>query len=126
MSSNVAKKLLMEESNLWGGLESVLLNSELAAALNVPQASGLLITKASSKGAGSILGLQGGYIPANINGSQILIGGDIILKMAGIEIKDNNSLFSIREHIRTSKKGAPISITVLRHGEVGVAEFLKQ
>ena len=125
ISSNVAKKLLMEEPTLWGGINSILISDDLAAALNVPQESGLLIVSVSSKGPGSLIGLQGGYIPANINGNEILIGGDIILEIAGIRITDNNSLFQIREHIKQSKLGQSIPITILRHGKIGKVGLLK-
>lgn len=126
MSSNVAKQLLTEESDVWTGLESIIISGELAAALNVPQQSGLLVTKISSKGKASLLGLQGGYIPANINGSEVLIGGDVILEIGGITVKDNNSLFAIRNYIRSAKKEESISITILRHGKIGQTEFSKQ
>ncbi len=125
MSSNVAKQLLMDESSLWGGLESVLVSNEIAAALNVPQEAGLLVTNVSSKGPASLLGLQGGYIVANINGTELLIGGDIILSIGGIKIINNNSLFQIRSHIAKAKKGESIVITVLRHGKIGEADFSK-
>ena len=126
MSANVAKRLLTEETSLWGGLESILINGELATALNVPQAAGLLITSVSSKGTAKMLGLQGGYIPANINGTEVLIGGDVILDIGGIIIKDNNSLFAIRQHLNAAKKGESISISILRHGKIGKTNFSKQ
>ena len=126
MTANVAKRLLTEETSLWGGLESILINGELATALNVPQAAGLLITSVSSKGTAKMLGLQGGYIPANINGTEVLIGGDVILDIGGIIIKDNNSLFAIRQHLNAAKKGESISISILRHGKIGKTNFSKQ
>jgi len=126
VSSNVANQLLMKEPNFWAGLESMLISGTLAAALNVPQEAGLLVISLSSKGAASQLNLQGGYIPANINGIEILIGGDIILEIAGVKIKDNNSLFEIRKKFLDIKKGEPISISILRNGKIGVVKFSKQ
>ncbi len=126
VSSNVANQLLMKEPNFWVGLESMLISGTLAAALNVPQEAGLLVISLSSKGAASQLNLQGGYIPANINGIEILIGGDIILEIAGVKIKDNNSLFEIRKKFLDIKKGEPISISILRNGKIGVTKFSKQ
>jgi len=126
VSSNVANQLLMKEPNFWVGLESMLISGTLAAALNVPQEAGLLVISLSSKGAASQLNLQGGYIPANINGIEILIGGDIILEIAGIKIKDNNSLFEIRKKFLDIKKGEPISISILHNGKIGVTKFSKQ
>jgi serine protease Do len=125
MSSNVAEKLLMEEPTVWGGINSILISGDLSAALNVPQESGLLIISVSSKGPGSLLGLQGGYIPATINGTEILIGGDVILEIGGVRITDNNSLFEIRERIKQTKLGKSISISILRQGKIGSVGLLK-
>ena len=125
MSSNVANELLMKESALWSGMESMLLDGELAMALNLPQESGLLITALSSKGAASQLGLQGGYLSANIDGVDLVIGGDIILEMAGIKITDVNSLFTIRQKISEFNTGDEISMTIMRSGKVGRGSFTK-
>ena len=126
ISSKVAHVLLSGETSMWSGIESVLITNEIAAGLNVPQRSGLLITNISSQGTASAMGLQGGYIPSIINGNEVLIGGDIILEIGGITIEDNNSLFAIRERLRSAKAKEPISISILRHGQVGKAEFYKQ
>ncbi len=125
MSSNVANELLMNESVLWGGMESMLLEGNLASALNVPQKSALLITALSSKGAAGQLGLQGGYIPATIEGADILLGGDIILEMAGIQVTDLNSIFAIRQKIANTNTGNDISMTILRNGKIGQGKFTK-
>ncbi len=125
MSSNVANQLLMRESTIWAGMESMLVDGNLARALNIPQGSGLLITSLSSKGAASQLGLQGGYIPATIDGVDLVIGGDIILEIADIPIEDVNSLFRIREKARKYKSGDKISMTIMRNGKVGQGAFTK-
>ncbi len=125
MSSNVANALLMNESGLWSGMESMLLEDEVAAALNLPQESGLLVTKLSSKGAASQLGLQGGYLPSNINGVEVILGGDIILEMAGIKVTDVNSLFKIRQKISTYSTGDEITMTIMRNGKIGQGAFTK-
>ncbi len=70
MSSNVANKLLMQETTIWSGMQSMVVSGSLAAALNVPQESGIMVLTLSSKGAASQLGLQGGFLPATINGHQ--------------------------------------------------------
>ncbi len=125
ISSNVTKRLLMDEPTIWAGMESVLLSGNLARALNVPQEAGLLITKLSSKGAVSSLGLQGGYIPAIIEGEELLIGGDIILEISDIPIRDTNSLFEIRKKLLGISKGTSIGIKILRNGAVGSGTFQK-
>lgn len=59
MSSNVAKVLLTGNFNDWSGIQSMLIDQTLAAALNVPQESGLLVISVSSKGTGRTLKLRG-------------------------------------------------------------------
>lgn len=125
IASNVTREVLMDEPGLWTGIESRIVSGTMAAALNVPQKAGLLVISVSSKGVGSKLGLRGGFIPANLDGVEILIGGDIILNIAGIEIEDNNSLFQIRNKLRTAPKGTVFKISILRNGLVGKAEFNK-
>lgn len=125
ISSNVTRQLLMESPGIWAGMESVLLSGNLARALNVPQEAGLLITKVSSKGAAVSLGLQGGYIPAIIEGEKLLIGGDIILEIADIPIEDNNSLFEIRKKLLSIPKGKSVNISILRNGAIGSGSFEK-
>jgi serine protease Do len=126
ISSNVARKLLMGKDNFWSGMESVLISGNLAKALNVPQETGLLVVNVSSKGKARELGLVGGYIKANIDGTEILLGGDIILSVAGITIEDTNSFFLIRKKIEEFVEGEKIKITILRNGKIGVAEFKMQ
>lgn len=125
MSSNVAKTLLTGNFNDWSGIQSMLIGGTLAAALNVPQESGLLVISVSSKGTGRTLKLRGGYIPANINGTEVLIGGDVILEIGGIKVTDNNSLFQIRQKLVEAKKGESLSISILRNGQIGTATFTK-
>ena len=125
-SSNIAKKLLMESPNIWTGMESVLISGDLAKALNLPQDAGLLILSLSSKGIMSKLGFQGGTIPITIKDIEIVIGGDIILNIAGIEIIDINFPDLIKQKIKTYKKGKKIPILFLRNGKMEIIEFEKQ
>jgi serine protease Do len=126
VSSKVAKELLSSKNAIWGGMDTQLLSPEMAAILNVPQEGGLLVMNVSTKGAGSQLNLRGGFIPVNIAGSEIMLGGDIILEIGGITIKDINSIFRIRQLIANAPAGQKISITILREGKIGAAEFSKQ
>ena len=123
IASNVAQQLLMDEPNFWVGIESMLLDGAVAKALNVPQEGGLLITKVSSQGAASALGLQGGYLESTIEVIDLILGGDIILDINGITVKDTNSLFKIRNVLRELEPGVPVKMTILRNGAIGVTEF---
>ncbi|GAB1308724.1 hypothetical protein KH5_14070 [Urechidicola sp. KH5] len=95
-SSNVATKILMEQKNIWSGMEFVFLQNELADAFNIPQKGGLLVLSVASEGLGDRLGLKGGYINAVIEGSELLIGGDIILSIAGVKLNSDEALTQLR------------------------------
>lgn len=116
VSSNVASKVLQDKEQ-WAGIESMFLTPELSAMLNVPQSSGILITKVSSKGKAGKLGLVGGYIPVSIAGQDILLGGDIILELAGIRIESPASLALVEQRLSEQDPGTVISLVILRHGE---------
>jgi serine protease Do len=125
ISSKVAQRLLMENDNLWTGMEAVLISGNTAKALNIPQETGLLVVSVSSKGKARELGLIGGYIKANIDGAPMLLGGDVILNVAGITVENTNSFFLIRNKLEASNKGEKITITVLRRGVTGTIEFVR-
>ena len=124
-SSNTAKKLLMEEPTIWTGMESVIVTGNIAKALNIPRASGLLVLRLSSKGAANKIGLKGGTIDAIIDGTELVIGGDILLDFGGISFDTLNFRSLINEKLDGFDSGETIPITILRHGKIGVIEFKK-
>ncbi|MEM1338539.1 MAG: trypsin-like peptidase domain-containing protein [Bacteroidota bacterium] len=124
-ASNTVKQLLTTEPNPWTGMEAMLLPERLARVLNVPQETGLLVLSISSKGSAAQLGLRGGYIPAVINDEEILLGGDVILEVAGVKFVDNNAPFLIRKKIASYPSGTEIPIVILREGQIGKASFPK-
>jgi len=124
--SNRAQSLLEDANNPWTGMETLLLNPELAQVLNVPQKTGLLVVALSSKGSAGKLGLRGGYIPANINGTELLLGGDIILEVAGIKFENKNSRSLIKQKLEAYESGELVPIVILRNGQIGEAQFAKR
>ncbi len=64
-------------------------------------------------------------ISAKIEETELTIGGDIILELGGITIKDINSIFQIRKKIAEAQKGDVITMTILRNGKIGTAEFIR-
>lgn len=126
VSSNTAKKLLMEEPTIWTGMESILVTGNVAKALNIPQESGLLILNLSSKGAANKIGLRGGTINATIDGIDLIIGGDIILDFAGFSFDILNFRSLIEKKLDAFSTGDMIPITILRHGEIRIINFTKE
>ncbi len=126
VSSNVAHKLLMDDPDTWTGMEARLVSGTLARVLNIPQATGLLILNTSTQGTAGKLGLKGGRIPAIIDGESIMLGGDVILDIAGIKFENENSGYLVKEKVKKMNTGDTIVVTILREGRVGTVKFPKQ
>src|SRR5499433_618629 len=86
VTSNTAKRLLLERPTFWSGLEGRLIEGPIAQILNVPQPSGYLVKSVARGSVGDMLGLRGGAELATIMGEQLVVGGDIILKVQGLPI----------------------------------------
>ena len=103
----------------WTGMEFVMLTNELAEVFNIPQEAGLLITSVSEYGGiGNKLGLRGGYLKATIEGKELLIGGDIILAIAGIELNSPKAFAEVRKKLFSLKETDSFTIRFLRAGKV--------
>nr|WP_321230200.1 trypsin-like peptidase domain-containing protein [uncultured Psychroserpens sp.] len=126
ISSNTAKRLLMDEPNIWSGMNFILVTGVIAKALNIPQQSGLLVLSLSSKGAASKIGLRGGFIEATIDGVELLIGGDIILDFVNVNFSQPNFQNLIKKKLETHKKGDNLSMTILRQGKIISIDFIKE
>lgn len=117
VTSNAAVSALIDERMAWSGMSGTVVTGVLAEVLNVPQASGYLIQKVASNSPAARLGLAPSRIPANIAGQQILIGGDIILEIDGIEVTPG-VMADVRDKLPQMPPGSIIRLKVLRAGKV--------
>jgi S1-C subfamily serine protease len=116
---NTAKQLLLEQRSFWSGLEGQLLSDQLADLLNLPPKTIGYLVKTVAKGSpAELTGLRGGTTPATIGGHPIVLGGDIILTVAGIPAGTPGGLARIQERISALPAGAAFSTTILRAGTV--------
>lgn len=117
VTSNAAVSALYEHRMAWSGMSGIVLAGDLAVAMNVPQTSGYLIQQVASNSPAARIGLRPSRIPARIGGQDILIGGDIILALEGVEISpDMMSVF--HEKTADRKPGAFVTLRVLRAGQI--------
>lgn len=114
-TTKVCKELLLEKPTPWTGLEGKILPQEIAEILNVPQGSGLLVQKVVSLSPADFLGLRGGQYDLTIEGTELSLGGDIILEVNGITIRDEDSLSDIN---RSMQQNDTVQLKVLRGGKV--------
>jgi S1-C subfamily serine protease len=117
-SINVAKELLLKQKSFWTGLEVFLVSGRLAKALNVPQEAGLLVQRVAKNSPADNVGLRAGNIPIKIQDKGILIGGDVVLEVQGMQITtDINQLRLIREKVLSTPGLEEIEFVILREGK---------
>jgi serine protease Do len=118
-TSSLAQKLLLEDNIGWSGIDGYLLAEDMARIFNLPQPYGLLVQKVVLLSPLGSIGVQGGTYDAEIEGETLILGGDIILSINGIELGlDESTLNALAESLKTSGFNQSFEITVLRGGEV--------
>jgi S1-C subfamily serine protease len=115
---NTAKKLLLERPSFWSGLEGRLITGPIAQILNVPQPTGYLVKSVARGSAGDAVGLIGGAVLATIMGEQLVVGGDIILKVQGVPVGEASDHRRVRDILDAVPPGGDFSMTVLRLGKI--------
>ena len=117
-SSNTARRLLLEQKPFWSGIEGLLVDGALARALNLPQPAGMLVQRVAE---GSILwrwGIHAGRLRANVEGEELILGGDIILRVNEVPVQQTGSYDEISASIGRLKPGENLVISVFRQGQI--------
>ena len=115
VTSNTVKSLLAFEDRPWIGIEGVFLKSDdLAKLFNLNLTGGLLVQKVAQSSPANRAGIQGGFIPANIGGKEMLFGGDIILKIGPQETCHIGCLEGVKKLLVNKEK---IDVRYLREGK---------
>ena len=128
-ASNTAKHFLLDRQPFWFGIDGLLVSGDFAKALNLPQAAGFLVQRVGDGSMGSNLGLNSGTLRATIQGTDVLLGGDVILSVNEIQITaastvdqvadvESDSYDRIYNCIGALKKGDNLVVKVLREGKV--------
>jgi S1-C subfamily serine protease len=116
---NSARARLLDGNDKQTNIEGLLVTGTLARALNIPQATGLLVTTVARGSLAERLGLKGGELAAVIDNQEVLLGGDIILEIDGTAISGNRESYrSVLARIATSDSHASIRCKVLRSGRI--------
>jgi S1-C subfamily serine protease len=98
------------------GISGTNITPEIARAMNLTQVrQGLLVVDIIAKGPADKAGLRGGDKVANINGTEIRLGGDIIIKIDNQTVRNINELIS---YLKTKDVGDVVHLQVLRDGKV--------
>lgn len=128
-ASNTAKRFL-DRQPFWSGIDGLLVTGDLAKALNLPQPAGFLVQRVGDGSMGSSLGLNPGTLRATIQGTDVLLGGDVILSVNEIQITAASTADQVSEvagddsyeHIYNTigllRPGDNLVVRVLREGRV--------
>jgi serine protease Do len=119
VTSNVARKLLFERNAFWTGVDAYLLTGDMARIFNLPQTAGLLVMRAAENSPASDLNLMAGTVRANVGGQELVVGGDIMLEVAGVPVtEDWGALAQMQAALGKLQPGEPYKVKVLRWGRV--------
>ena len=119
VTSNVARRLLLEERSFWSGLSGTLISEELAQILNLPPpGTGLLVERIAAGSPAEHFGLRAGTLRATIGDDDLILGGDIILAVEGISLGEPDGYLLVRQKVSEAHAGEPITITILRAGNM--------
>ncbi|MGV8107605.1 MAG: trypsin-like peptidase domain-containing protein [Nitrososphaerota archaeon] len=105
----------LDTEPLWLGIDGIDMDEQIASELMVNQSTGILVVAVISDGPADKAGLEGGYRITDINGTQIELGGDIIITA------DNQTIENLRDmstYISNNKvEGDTIGLGILRDGK---------
>jgi serine protease Do len=120
---NVAKRMLLEQPTRWSGVDGLLIRGPLAKVFNLPQKAGYLVQRVAEGSGGEALGLRMGSMQIEIENRPVIVGGDIILEMNGIQVtEDPKSMVDIIKEIRIKRPGDKMTVKVLREGQIVTLE----
>jgi len=98
----------------WLGISGIDMRTELAQAMDIPaDTEGVLIQTISADSPADEAGLRGSFKPVEINGQEVMIGGDVIVQ---VEREPINAMEKLADIIANSEPGDEVSLTVLRDG----------
>ena len=117
-TSNTTRRLLLDQKPIWTGIEGVLIGGKLAKALNLTQPVAILVQRVAEGSLAWRSGIRGGMLRAVVEGEEVILGGDLILSVNGISVKNEESYDEIYRSIGSVKPGNNLVIDVLRQGQL--------
>ena len=102
-------------SSAWLGLTGMSMSDEIAEAMGLKTTpAGVLVQQIQSGSPADKAGLRGSYKPYELNGEQVLIGGDIITALDGTGVASMNELAAA---ISAYQAGDSVELSILRDGK---------
>src|SRR6266404_4203548 len=119
VTSKAASQVLLEKKNFWFGLDGILIEGDVAKALNLPQAAGILVQHISEGSPAWRQGLRAGTLRTSVDGEDMLLGGDLLLEINGMPVTAAaGAVDQIYASLNQLKTGDRLWSKVLRAGQV--------
>jgi S1-C subfamily serine protease len=111
--------------NAWLGIQAIDVTPEIAQAMELDADTvGALVQQVSAGSPADEAGIRGSFMPIEVNGEQILIGGDIIVSVGDSEV---DSVQSLSLALSQYEPGDKAALSILRNGEmIGITVTLAE
>jgi len=118
VAGNLVRKLMIDQRRAWFGVESVLIDGELAPVFHLPGAAGLLVQSVATGSLADRLGLREGTVPATIGALSMVVGGDIVIEVQDVPVSSTPAfLDAFNAALTRLRPGDPVSVKVWRSGK---------
>ena len=118
VTTAVVDNLLFHRTKFWSGIDWTFVGGPLAEIFNLPQPGGLLVQRVVPLSPVGMMGVKGGTYDATIEGTEIKLGGDIILEVNKIPVISEENFGRILDSFNTLNPGDEFTLKILRRGRV--------
>jgi serine protease Do len=94
----------------WLGISAVEISPELSNEIGLAESSGLLVLQVAPGGPADKAGIKGGNSPKVIDGAEIPVGGDVIIRIDGNAIRN---LEDFRSYLSSKEVGEELQFTLV-------------
>lgn len=105
----------------WFGVDGSMIDDGLGEIFAIPLKNGFMVESVEKDSPASLAGITGGHVPVKAGMRSLILGGDIIVAIDDIEIKDGVSLQSGLDKVRIGNK---LRLKVFRQGKFVNTELL--
>jgi S1-C subfamily serine protease len=98
----------------WMGVKMATITPDIASTFNMKTQGGALVQTVTPGSPAAKAGLQGGDKQVTVQGEQLTVGGDVIVKADNTTIKSADELIA---YLGTKKPGDTVTLTVERNGQ---------
>jgi S1-C subfamily serine protease len=104
----------------WFGIDGSLVDAGLRKIFSVPLTEGFLVEVVEPNSPAGLAGITGGKMPVKFGSRSLILGGDIIVAIDDVALKDVDSL---RRGLDAVRIGNRIKLTVFRRGKTFTTEI---